>query len=96
MSARKKSDGSFITSSKFKRSVPFADSQGNIIYGGTTLALYTEGSDYAVYDLRTIKYKRFDARKDATAYLSDDGLNLYVFESGGMMRKSKVTKLSAK
>lgn len=96
VSARKKSDGSFITSSKFKRSVPLADSQGNIIYGGNTLALYTEGSDYAVYDLRTIKYKRFDARKDATAYLSDDGLSLYIFESGSMIRKSKVTKLSAK
>jgi hypothetical protein len=69
---------------------------GEVLYGGNTLVLYTEGSDYAVYDLNTVKYKRFDARKDAKAYLSDDGLNLYVFESGSLIRKSKVTKLSAK
>ena len=42
-----------------------------------------------------MKYKVYDARKDAAAYLSDDGLALYVFESGGMMKKSKFTKLSA-
>lgn len=58
--------------------------------------LATPKSDYAVYDLNTVKYKSFDARKGATAYLSDDGLALYVFESGGMIRKSKITKLSAK
>lgn len=96
VSARKKADGSYIASSKFKRSTPLTDSQGNIIFGDNTLALVTSGSDYAVYDLTTIKYKRFDARKGAEAYLADDGLSLYVFESGSMMRKSKVTKLSAK
>ena len=95
VSSRKKLDGSLTASSKFKKSTPLARN-GNILYGDNTLVLYTEGSDYAVYDLNTVKYKRFDARKDARAYLSEDGLNLYVFESGTMIRKSKVTKLSAK
>ena len=95
VSSRKKSDGSYTASSKFKRSTPISHN-GQVVYGGKTLALYTTGSDYAVYDLKTVKYKRFDARKGADAYLSDDGLSLYVFESGGMLRKSKFTKLSAR
>ncbi len=95
VSSRKKSDGSLTNSSKFKRSVPISHN-GQYIYGDKTLALYTKGSDYAVYDLKTIEYKRFDARKGAMAYLSDDGLGLYVFESGGMLRKSKFTKMGAK
>jgi outer membrane protein assembly factor BamB len=94
VSERKKSDGSLTAASKFKRSTPITYN-GQYIYGGKTLALYTKSSDYAVYDLKTVKYKGFDARKGATAYLSDDGLSLYVFESGGMMRKSRLTKLSA-
>ena len=96
VSSRKKADGSFTTSSKFRKSTPLTDSQDNMIFGDNTLALVTEASDYAVYDLTTVKYKRYNARKDAQAYLADDGLNLYVFEPGNMMRKSKVTKLSAK
>jgi outer membrane protein assembly factor BamB len=95
VSSRKKSDGSLTNSSKFKRSVPISHN-GQYIYGDKTLALYTKGSDYAVYDLKTVEYKRFDARKGAMAYLSDDGLGLYVFESGGMLRKSKFTKMGAK
>ncbi len=94
VSERKKSDGSLTAASKFKRSTPITFN-GQYVYGGRTLALYTKSSDYAVYDLKTVKYKAFDARKGATAYLSDDGKSLYVFESGGMMRKSKLTKLSA-
>jgi outer membrane protein assembly factor BamB len=95
VSTRKKSDGSLTASSKFKRSTPISRN-GRYIYGESTLVLATPKSDYAVYDLNTVKYKSFDARKGASAYLSEDGLALYVFESGGMIRKSKVTKLSAK
>ena len=95
VSSRKKSDGSLTGSSKFKRSTPLSYN-GKYIYGDATIALYTVKSDYAVYDLKTMEYKRFDARKGATAYLSDDGLGLYVFESGGMMRKSKFTKMNAR
>ena len=94
ISSRKKSDGSYTASSKFKKSSPISYNN-QYIYGGRTMALYTTGGDYAVYDLKTMKYKVYDARKDAAAYLSDDGLALYVFESGGMMKKSKFTKLSA-
>ncbi len=93
VSSRKKSDGSLSGSSKFKRSTPLSYN-GKYIYGDATIALYTTGSDYAVYNLKTMEYKRFDARKGAAAYLSDDGLGLYVFESGGMLRKSKFTKMS--
>jgi outer membrane protein assembly factor BamB len=95
VSTRKVSDGSIVASSKFKRSTPITYN-GQYIYGASTLALATPNSDYAVYDVTSCKYKSFDARKGASAYLSDDGLSLYVFESGGMMRKSKFTKLSAK
>jgi hypothetical protein len=59
------------------------------------MALATTSSDYAVYDLIKMQYKVFDARKGASAYLANDGSSLYVFESGGMMSKSKFTKLSA-
>jgi outer membrane protein assembly factor BamB len=95
VSTRKLSDGSLTASSKFKRSTPITYN-GQYIYGASTLALATSSSDYAVYDVTTCKYKSFDARKGASAYLSDDGESLYVFESGGLMRKSKFTKLSAK
>jgi outer membrane protein assembly factor BamB len=91
-SARKKSDGSLVGSSKFKKSVPLSYN-GKYIYGDR-MALYTKGSDFAVYDLKSMKYKRFDARKGASAYLSSDGSALYVLESGGMIRKSKFTKMS--
>jgi outer membrane protein assembly factor BamB len=93
VSSRAKADGKLLNSSKFKRSVPLSYN-GQYIYGDK-LALYTRNSDYAVYNMKTINYKKFDARKGASAYLSDDGLYLYVFESGGMIRKSKFTRLSA-
>jgi outer membrane protein assembly factor BamB len=95
VSSRKKDDGSLTASSKFKRSTPLSHNN-QIIYGDRSLALYTKNSDYAVYDLTTMKYKRFDARKGAEAFLADDGMALYVFESGSMIRKSKMTKLSTK
>lgn len=95
VSTHKISDGSLTASSKFRRSTPITYN-GQYIYGESMLALATSKSDYAVYDVTTCKYKSFDARKGASAYLSDDGLSLYVFESGGMLRKSKFTKLSSK
>ncbi len=93
VSSRKKADGSFTASSKFKRSTPVSHNN-QIVYGDRTLVLATTGSDYAVYDLTNMKYKRFDARKGADAFLTDDGKGLYVFESGSMLRKSKLTKLN--
>jgi len=95
VSTRKISDGSLTASSKFRRSTPITYNN-QYIYGESTLALATPKSDYAVYDVSTCKYKSFDAHKGASAYLSDDGLSLYVFESGSLTRKSKFTKLSAK
>jgi outer membrane protein assembly factor BamB len=94
VSTRKKSDGKIVGASKFRRAAPVSYN-GQLIYGENTLALATIKSDYAVYNVENCKYKSFDARKGATAYLSDDGQSLYVFESGGMLRKSKLTKLSA-
>lgn len=94
ISSRKKSDGSYTASSKFKRSTPIVFNN-QYIYGDSRMALSTPSGDYAAYDLKTMKYKVYDARKDATAYLTDDGSGVYVFESGGMMRKSKFTKLNA-
>lgn len=94
VSARKKSDGSLRASSKFKTATPIVHN-GKVIFGESTMALATTGSDYAVYDLTKMKYKVFDARKGASAYLATDGSALYVFESGSMMSKSKFTKLSA-
>jgi outer membrane protein assembly factor BamB len=95
VSTRNKADGKVVAATKFKRSTPITYN-GRYIYGENTLALATKNSDYAVFNVENCKYKSFDARKDAMAYLSDDGQSLYVFESGGMLRKSKFTKLSAR
>lgn len=92
VSVRNKADAKLTNSSKFKKSNPLSYN-GKYIYGDR-MALYTVGSDFAVYDLKSVKYKRFDARKGATAYISSDGSYLYVFESGSMIRKSKFTRLS--
>jgi len=92
VSLRDKADAKLTNSSKFKRSNPLSYN-GKYIYGDR-MALYTKGSDFAVYDLKSVKYKRFDARKGASAYISSDGSYLYVFESGSMIRKSKFTRLS--
>lgn len=93
VSLRNKADAKLTNSSKFKKSNPLSYN-GKYIYGDR-MALYTKGSDFAVYNLKTVNYKRFDARKGASAYISNDGAYLYVFESGGMIRKSKFTRLSA-
>jgi outer membrane protein assembly factor BamB len=93
VSLRNKADAKLTNSSKFKKSNPLSYN-GEYIYGDR-MALYTKGSDFAVYNLKTVNYKRFDARKGASAYISNDGAYLYVFESGGMIRKSKFTRLSA-
>lgn len=93
VSLRNKADAKLTNSSKFKKSNPLSYN-GDYIYGDR-MALYTKGSDFAVYNLKTVNYKRFDARKGASAYISNDGAYLYVFESGGMIRKSKFTRLSA-
>lgn len=94
VSSRSIADGALKASSKFKRSTPV--SHNNQYLFGNTMVLVTKNADFAAYDLNTCQYKVFDGRKGATAYLQDDGSSLYVFESGGMMRKSKFTKLSAK
>ena len=41
-------------------------------------------------------YKRFDARRELQLTSQSMDFGLYVLESGNMMRKSKLTKLSAK
>jgi hypothetical protein len=92
VSVRNKADAKLTNSSKFKKSNPLSYN-GKYIYGDR-MALYTKSSDFAVYDLKSVKYKRFDARKGASAYISSDGTYLYVFESGSLIRKSKFTRLS--
>jgi outer membrane protein assembly factor BamB len=94
VSSRAKADGKFKGSSKFRKSNPLSYN-GDYIYGDR-MALYTVKSDYAVYDLKSMQYKKYDARKGATAYLSDDGSYLYVLESGSMLRKSKLMRMSIK
>lgn len=92
VSSRVKADGKLKGSSKFRKSNPLSYN-GDYIYGDR-MALYTTKSDYAVYNLKNMAYKKYDARKGATAYLSDDGSYLYVLESGSMIRKSKFMRMS--
>lgn len=92
LSSRKKSDGSLNGSSKYKKSVPL-HYNGRFIYGDR-MALYTVKSDFAVYNLKTMNYEKYDARKGASAYLSDDGSYLFVLESGSMIRKSKFMRMT--
>ena len=92
VSSRAKADGKLKGSSKFRKSSPLSYN-GDYIYGDR-MALYTIKSDYAVYDLKSMQYKKYDARKGATAYLSDDGSYLYVLESGSLIRKSKLMRMS--
>jgi len=92
LSSRKKADGSLTGASKYKKSVPL-HYNNQFIYGDR-LALYTVKSDFAVYNLKTMKYEKYDARKGASAYLSDDGSYLYVLESGSMIRKSKLMRMT--
>ena len=59
---------------------------------GNAVALQTKGGDIAVYNLDNCTYKKVDARKNATLMLTEDGQYVYVFEGGGMLSKSIVTK----
>lgn len=87
-------DGKLVSSSKYKKSNPYSRF-GQYIYGNR-MALVTEKSDIAVYNLDDCSYKMYDARKGATSYLTTEGNSLIVLESGGMLSKSKFTKLNTK
>ncbi|MBX7202092.1 MAG: PQQ-binding-like beta-propeller repeat protein [Bacteroidia bacterium] len=75
------SDGKFLKSSKYKKSM-LDDMSGQY------LLMRTEGGDIACFDLETCKHKRFDARKDAQSYLADDGSYVVVFEKKTASRLS--------
>jgi hypothetical protein len=76
-------NGDLIASAKYK------ESSAEEKYENIQI-MKTEKSDIAAYDLNTITYKSFDARKGATNSLSLDGKYVYVYE------KNVVTKLSTK
>jgi outer membrane protein assembly factor BamB len=76
-----KSDGKLVTSGRWK-SGEYAGMFGK------TLLFQRDNDDIAAYDVETCKYKYYDARKGATSRLSDDGMNVYVWE------KRSMTKLS--
>lgn len=119
VSIHKKSDGSLVKASKYKKSVP-VEVRNNTSSGGTSsgksrlnklsgskgdtysqivgnsLAMQSKGGDVAVYNLDDCTYRQIDARKDADLVLSQDGEHVFVFEPGGMLRKSIVTKYKTK
>lgn len=55
---------------------------------GKTLLFQRENDDIAAYDVETCKYKVYNARKDSVSKLSNDGMNVYVWE------KKTISKLS--
>lgn len=63
---------------------------------GNSVALQTKGGDIAVYNLDDCTYQQVDARKNASLIMSNDGNFVYVFEGGGMLSKSIVTKYKTK
>lgn len=67
------SDGSFINSSKYKKS-EMMRREGNIVI------METEKSDIACFDLNTCKYEEFNNKKSASSTLSQDGNFVYVYE----------------
>lgn len=69
---------------------------GYTTIAGNSVALQTKGGDIAVYNLDDCTFKQIDARKNATLLMTDDGEYVYVFEGGGMMSKSIVTKYKTK
>lgn len=90
-----KSDGALpYETNKYKFSRPVRVN-GQMIYGNS-IALRNGDGDYAVYNLDNGTFRKYDGRSNATAMLSDDGTALYVFESGNMMRKSKVTRFATR
>ncbi|MBS1558240.1 MAG: PQQ-binding-like beta-propeller repeat protein [Bacteroidetes bacterium] len=91
VSAHTIASGKLRASSRYKFSTPV--SIGGQLVFGNHLALETPGQDYAVYDLPTMTYKKYDARKGSSAFFSEDGKMLTIYEEGGLIRKSKITKL---
>jgi hypothetical protein len=79
VSSHNKTDGKLVASSKYKRAT-FRDLSEN------TILLQTAVSDIACFDMETCKYKKFDARKDATAMVSEDGKFVYVFEKKNILK----------
>ncbi|MCF6342174.1 MAG: PQQ-like beta-propeller repeat protein [Bacteroidales bacterium] len=76
------SDGSLIKKSPFKKSTL----SGQI---GDIVLMKTDKADFAVYDLSTMDYTMYDARKGAQTWLErEDAKYVYVYE------KKTVTKLS--
>lgn len=69
---------------------------GYTTIAGNSVALQTKGGDIAVYNLDDCSYKQIDARKTAQLIMSNDGEYVYVFEGGGMLSKSIVTKYKTK
>ena len=63
---------------------------------GNSVAMQTKRGDIAVYNLDDCSYKQIDARKNASLIMSSDGNFVYVFEGGGMISKSIVTKYKTK
>jgi outer membrane protein assembly factor BamB len=95
VSLHNKVDGTLaLEAKKYKRATPVRIN-GNMIFGNS-LALRNTDGDYAVYNLDSGVFNKYDGRTNAQAILSDDGSSLYVFESGNMMRKSKVTKFATR
>jgi hypothetical protein len=95
VSLHNKVDGALaLEAKKYKRATPVRIN-GNMIFGNS-LALRNTDGDYAVYNLDSGVFNKYDGRTNAQAILSDDGSSLYVFESGNMMRKSKVTKFATR
>jgi outer membrane protein assembly factor BamB len=73
ISAYNPADGKFIYSGKYKDS-KLEDVFNNI------LVMKTDKSDIASFDLDSGKYKKFDAKSDATTTLQTDGKFVYVYE----------------
>lgn len=83
VSSHAKSDGKLTGSSKWK-SAEYSGMYEN------TLMMTTEKDDVAAYDLETMKYKQYNARKDAVSKLSEDGRFVYVWD------KKNVVKLATR
>ena len=77
------SDGKLVNSAKYKQSY-LEDMDGDY------LIMKTDKADIACYDLKTIVYKQFKAKKGATTTLSTDQKYVYVYEN------KVVTKLHTK
>lgn len=79
VSGHDKSDGKLQASSKWK-SAEYSGMYEN------TLMMTTEKDDVAAYDLETMKYKQYNARKDAVSKLSEDGRFVYVWDKKNVVK----------